>query len=96
MRRWDVVVAVSGSVAVLAFAVLVAVMVDPKLMDLSAPAYAGLAAGALGVVIGFIGMSRVMEAESASLQTDGEPFSMDRRLDVYRHLRRVRSRSTEQ
>ncbi len=95
MRRWDVMVGVSGVIAVLAFAFLIAVMVNPQLAGFSAPAYAALAAGALGIIIGMVGMSRETETERASVETEDDIFSMGR-LDVYRHLQRGRDRGSDE
>ncbi|HEY1077563.1 MAG TPA: hypothetical protein VGE51_12800 [Fontimonas sp.] len=93
MKRWDLVVGASGAVAVLAFGLLVAVMVNPKMADFSMPAVAVLAGGVLGVIAGMIGMSKEVSAEHA-LSGDDEAFAMNGRLDVYRQLQRGRSRRT--
>ncbi len=92
MRRWDVVAGASGAVAVLAFAFLIVVMVNPKMADLSAPAVAVLAAGVLGIVAGMIGMSKELDAERGLADNEVETFAMNGRLDVYRQLQRERTR----
>lgn len=91
MKRWDVVVGASGAVAVLAFAFLIVVMVNPAMADFSTLAVAVLVAGALGIVAGMIGMSKEIDAER-SLDGDDESFAMNGRLDVYRQLQRDRIR----
>lgn len=86
MRRWDVVVGVSGAVAVLAFAFLIVVMVNPRLAEFSAVAYLALAAGVLGTALGIAGMSRTVAADGGFSESD-DAFSMAGRLDIYRQLR---------
>ncbi|MDP9142857.1 MAG: hypothetical protein M3O62_18960 [Pseudomonadota bacterium] len=95
MRRWDVVTGISGAIAILAFALLVAVMVNPEMAGFSALAFAALAAGVLGITVGITGMSREMKAENPRADTDDGVFALDR-LGVYRHLQRNRSREFDQ
>lgn len=91
MRRWDVLVGVSGVAAILAFAFLIAVMVKPQLAEFSAAAYLALAGGILGTALGIAGMSRAATSHDAAAESDGDAFSMGGRLDIYRQLHRERS-----
>lgn len=93
MRRWDVLVGISGTVAILAFSFLIVVMVNPKLADFSAAAYVALSLGALGTIFGIVGMSR--EATSDILESE-DAFPMAGRLDVYRTFRRGQSRGSDE
>ncbi len=93
MKRWDVMAGVSGSIAVLAFVFLVVAMVYPHLADFSATAFAALAAGALGTIVGIVGMSQ--ETMARSTASDDAVFPMGR-LDVYRQLQRNRDREQDE
>ncbi len=91
MKRWDVMAGISGMIAVLAFVYLIAVMVNPQIAGFSASAFAALAAGVLGIIVGIVGMSQETKTQSAVAEANDETFSMGR-LDVYRQLQRSRSR----
>lgn len=91
MRRWTFLVGVSGAIAVLGFALLTAVMVNRQLAEFSLTAYAALAIGVLGVVLGTVGISREASNEASVDEPEDDLLSMGR-LDAYRHLQRQRSR----